>query len=540
MRSSRVSLRLATFLLLLTPATQAQTVLFEVRGSFRADFGHSIDVVGDTNGDGFGEFLVGAPYADNGGVRDAGSVQLYSGFDGSLLATFRGTGTGDNLGFGSGAAGDVNGDGFPDLCLAAREAGRHAGSVQVVSGSDWSVLHAFTGTAATGTAATSHLGWATAAVGDVDGDARDDVLVAATGSVLVFSGRDGSVLRQIFASGLVAIASAQDVNGDGLADFAAMQDRPGPSSGMFASVFSGADGSELWQRGAGLDDASLSGVLDANGDGFDDVVVGSPFVDSSMGRARLYSGPDGALLFEVFGDKPADRFGASVVGAGDLDGDGYGDFAVGMPGFDGAAGLNTGAVRAFSGHTGAMISTLEGERAGEELGSRLGGGRDVNGDGIPDVIAGSTFVVDSVSSAKVLSFVPHGLVPFGIGSPGCLGSSTLLAGGVPALGNAALELHASHTGAWPLLLIGDVEDTAGSLFLGARFHLDLTPTPPSVVFWRPLPAPDANGSVIAPFAIPNTPALQGVTFVFQVASLFPPGACGQRLATSRGLRVTIQ
>jgi hypothetical protein len=381
----------------------------------------------------------------------------------------------------------------------------------------------------------------------VNADGRDDVLVSAlndvgpgtptaAGSLTVFSGLDGSVIRQVFGDVLGGqlgsnVGRVGDVNGDGRADFAGVQDN-------IARVFSGADGSELLRRASGASGGQVSGGMDANGDGFDDVVIGAPSAISGTGRVQLVSGRDNTVLHEVFGSATGDNLGASVAGAGDLDGDGYGDFAAGLPGFDGAAGANTGAVRAFSGRTGAPIFTVEGNVAGDRLGVSLGGGRDVNGDGLPDVVASAL----AGSKAKVISFVPLGLAPFGTGSPGCLGSSTLLAAGVPALGNAGFVLQASNTGAAPLLLIGDTEDTAGSLFLRARFHLVFAPPPPAagVLFQAPLPAPDANGAVVAPFPIPSTPALLGQTFVFQVASLFPSGPCNQRLATSRGLRVTIQ
>jgi hypothetical protein len=172
------------------------------------------------------------------------------------------------------------------------------------------------------------------------------------------------------------------------------------------------------------------------------------------------------------------------------------------------------------------------------LGEWLGGGHDVNGDGLPDLIASSA----TSARARVFSLVPHGLEPFGTGTPGCLGSSTLLANGVPTLGNAGFALHAASTGGSPLLLVGDSASTAGLRRFRVLFHLDPSPPPPAVglLFTRPLPAPDARGSLVAPFPLPSDPSLLGRTFVFQVASLFPAGTCRQVLTTSRGLRVTVQ
>ena len=539
---------LSLALTLLARPGAAQTSLLDVSGRPVASWGQVCDIVGDTDGDGFGEFLVGAWEADSGGLADAGSVFLYSGADGSLLATFSGTGADEHAGFGSSAAGDVNGDGFADLCVAADEdnvpgVGANAGSARIFSGRDGSLLFTFVGEGSG-----DLFGWSTAAVGDVDGDGRDDVLigslraddqgaVSGAGSLSVFSGRDGSLLWRAYGDVLggqlgSSVGRVGDVNADGHADFAGAQ-------GNLVRVFSGRDGQELWRRTAGGGSLVVSGGIDADGDGFDDWILGAPGVATNTGRVQVISGFDNTLLWQIGGGAVGDQLGAGVVGAGDLAGAGYGDFAAGLPGFDGAAGANTGALRAWSGRTGAELFTFEGDGANDRLGSSLGGFRDVDGDGIPDVVASSV----RRAKAKVVSFVPAGLVPFGPGSPGCEGPSTLLAGGAPVLGNGAFELHASNAGIHPILLIGDSEDTPGSFFLGARFHLDPTPVPPALGILRQLvlPEPDGHHSLVAPIAIPNDPALLGQTFVFQVVGLARPGACRHApLTTSRGLRVTLR
>jgi hypothetical protein len=68
----------------------------------------------------------------------------------------------------------------------------------------------------------------------------------------------------------------------------------------------------------------LSGVGDVDLDGFADFVVGEPFAPSGgveSGRAQLFSGASGAILFEVSG-QAGDWLGYAVAGVGDLDGDG--------------------------------------------------------------------------------------------------------------------------------------------------------------------------------------------------------------------------
>jgi len=260
---------------------------------------------------------------------------------------------------------------------------------------------------------------------------------------------------------------------------------------------------------------------------------------SGMGRFQIINGFDNSVTLVLFGDNAGDNMGAGLVGGNDLDGDGYGDVAVGMPGWNGLGGNNTGAIRAYSGRTLQPIFTIEGDAALDSIGSDLGAG-DIDGDGVTDIFG----VGIASASGKAVSFVPEGLEPFGEGTPGCSGTLDMLANGSPTLGNAGFELHVSNAapGIPVLLIIGDSEDTAGTIFFGARFHIDFAPMAPAVGFVHSagLGVADSCGSIHAPFPIPNNMALVGPTHVFQALSLFPVGQCGTRLASSRGMRVTVQ
>ena len=77
---------------------------------------------------------------------------------------------------------------------------------------------------------------------------------------------------------------------------------------------------------------SVSGAGDVNGDGFADLIVGASDDDNNglgSGSARVLSGADGSDLLNFDGDSADDRFGSSVSGAGDVNGDGLADFIVG-------------------------------------------------------------------------------------------------------------------------------------------------------------------------------------------------------------------
>lgn len=100
--------------------------------------GGPLSSAGDVDGDGFDDLVVGAPFANPNGLRDAGSVFVFSGATGAQLLRLDGLSIGDNLGGSVAGAGDVDGDGFGDLVVGAPGASPNgltrAGSAFVFSG----------------------------------------------------------------------------------------------------------------------------------------------------------------------------------------------------------------------------------------------------------------------------------------------------------------------------------------------------------------------------------------------------------------------
>ena len=95
----------------------------------------------------------------------------------------------------------------------------------------------------------------------------------------------------------------------------------------------------------------VSGAGDVNNDGFDDFIVGAPYDGNNgpiSGSARVFSGATGAILYTVNGDSAGDLFGWSVSGAGDVNNDGFDDFIAGAP-YDDNNGSDSGSARVFSG-----------------------------------------------------------------------------------------------------------------------------------------------------------------------------------------------
>ena len=342
------------------------------------------------NGDGFADLIVGA-YGDDDNGSASGSARVFSGVDGSVLHTFLGDAAADFFGLSVSGAGDVNGDGFADLIVGAYgddDNGSNSGSARVFSGVDGSVLHTFLGDAAGDQFRPFRLGCGRRERGrlqrsDRRGRRRRRQRLG-SGSARVFSGVDGSVLHTFLgdaASDLfgLSVSGAGDVNGDGFADLivgAFGDDDNGSNSGS-ARVFSGVDGSVLHTF---LGDAagdffgfSVSGAGDVNGDGFADLIVGASGDDdngSASGSARVFSGLDGSVLHTFLGDAAFDRFGRSVSGAGDVNGDGFADLIVGADGDD-DNGSASGSARVFlSSPTSAAERTFLGDAAGTSLAVR--------------------------------------------------------------------------------------------------------------------------------------------------------------------------
>lgn len=257
-------------------------------------------------------------------------------------------------------------------------------------------------------------GTAVAGAGDVNGDGVPDVIVGAPatlglrGAARVLSGADGSTLFGYDnpspsgkpADGLgTGVCGCGDLDGDGLAEFAISQTNVGLlEKGGRARIHRGADGSVLHEllatTHAQMLGAGLADVGDVDGDGLDDIAVGASMSDlfgTDQGAVFLLSGATGAVIQTLPGPAAAipSRFGQAVAGAGDVDLDGVPDLVVGAPDFPYNPGLTrAGAGYVLAGGSGAQLYVTWGQHS-DRLGFAVAGGLDVNADGRTDQLFGA-------------------------------------------------------------------------------------------------------------------------------------------------------
>ncbi|MGH8003267.1 MAG: integrin alpha, partial [Limisphaerales bacterium] len=225
----------------------------------------------------------------------------------------------------------------------------------------------------------------------------------------VFATGKASLLYQVWGSWGAsqlgnAIAGAGDVNGDGKRDFI-VGDPFGAFSpawyGGSASVYSGADGSLLFETGGtadgGLLGYSVAGAGDINGDGKADVIVGAAGGDFTPEGANLpgsvfiFSVLDSIPLIQKDGENPGDQFGTKVIGGYDITGDGIPDFVVSAWLADSGNVTNAGAVYAYSGSDGSLLYKKYGEVSTGGFGLSLAFIGDLNGDGQAEFAVGAPF-----------------------------------------------------------------------------------------------------------------------------------------------------
>jgi hypothetical protein len=393
-----------------------------------ARYGGAVCTAGDVDGDGASDIVVGAINFSNGQANE-GKVFVYTGHILGLSLNFpanaEGTASGIEFGASVAMAGDVNGDGYSDVLVGAP--GFDNG--QTDEGRAFLYLGGPTGLAATAAwtaepnIANEHFGYSVAGAGDVNGDGYSDVVI---GTNVSGGGQQHAFVYHGSPSGLGAtpawtgtnaqanagygnaVAGAGDVNGDGFADV--LVGAPGFDNGqtdegrafLYAGSATGLSLTPLWtaesNQAAALFGSAVASAGDVNNNGFSDVVVGAPAFSNGQvaeGRAFLYlgsaGGPAAVPAWTGESDQGSASFGCAVSTAGDMNGDGFSDFAVGAKNYV-LFGTHMGRVYVLLGASNGIPSSpilIDGNSLEGHLGQALSPAGDANQDGFSDLLIGA-------------------------------------------------------------------------------------------------------------------------------------------------------
>lgn len=397
------------------------------------EFGFAVATAGDVNGDGYSDVLIGARrMGDN--KPGEGFIFIYLGsatglsfapsqfFDSNENAAF--------LGCSVAAAGDIDADGFCDIVAGARLM-----DYEATDGGAAFVYPGFAGGVLPPNWSKGHpqpaalFGYSVSGAGDVNADGFADIVVGAyeandglpsEGLVFGFYGSASGLpltaswvgdVDQVSSHLGYSVKTAGDVNGDGYSDVIAGAPDHGtalPRQGAAYLFVGGGNGLETTPRWSALGRAAetafghaVSTAGDVNGDGFADVVVGSPRFDvtlaSEEGCVEVFLGsPTGVSATAEFtydGLVAGGQLGYYVAAAGDVNGDGRCEFSAGAP-FTMVPEYDEGIAVVFAGAAPGLAAApalqITGAHPTEGFASSLAFLGDVDGDGFFDLAAGSS------------------------------------------------------------------------------------------------------------------------------------------------------
>ncbi len=394
--------------------------------------GSSVSNVGDINGDGIDDLIIGARGADvnsngsgqtyvlfgeNTGVVASGGVVELSNLNAASTPAglvINGIDAFDSSGRSVSNAGDINGDGIEDLMIGANLAdpnAKNSGETYVVFGnstgviadggvielSDLNIPGNPTGLVINGFDANRQSGFSVSNAGDINGDGIDDLLIGAGGGGYVVFGNSTGVVAD---GGVIELSSLNNA------------DKP---AGLVISI--------------GPSETSVSNAGDINGDGIDDLLIGAPFADPNANNSGvtfvLYGNNTGVLAnggeidlrdlnapgnptgLVINGIDEDDLSGRSVSNAGDINGDGIDDLIIGVR-YGDPNGNNSGETYVVFGSSSGVVANggvielaelnsaggvaglvINGVDTNDRSGISVNNAGDINDDDINDLVIGA-------------------------------------------------------------------------------------------------------------------------------------------------------